>query len=471
MTKIREIDEQNCGPARGRYRNDVANSPFGERVRNWILEHNVEHLHGPETIDHGPDEVVVLVIVRNGRPYIETFIEHYFRLGAKHIVFLDNGSTDGTVATLRGYEKVTVLRSELPYKYYNIPIKRYLVERFGRGRWTLSVDMDELFDYPYSDVVSLKTLLRYLNENSYTAVVCHMLDMFSDRPLSKDEAYLEDVSLKDSHRLYDLSDVRTHNYHNNLGEIGNVLANEEIRVLQGGPLSRLFGINPWLTKHPLVFLDDRLKPMDLSDHWAGNARVADFTGILLHYKILNNLYEVVRLEMEERRYFKPGKYDKLSEVLEKSPSLSVESATSRKLGSVNELVGTRLVSVSEQYMRFVESEGRRTGQRSADDWAEGLSEAFFNAGAEVAACNDDIDQLRQQLFKLREEKKAAAQKARKAEQLLATRAQNAEEKVRAVQRQIHALHSSNGWKALTALARTKAHLSNLLGRPGNRAQG
>lgn len=48
-------------------------------------------------------------------------------------------------------------------------MKQYLIERFGRGWWTLSVDIDELFKYPCLDVVSLKALLRYLNENSYTA--------------------------------------------------------------------------------------------------------------------------------------------------------------------------------------------------------------------------------------------------------------------------------------------------------------
>lgn len=59
-----EVKEQHCGPARGRYRVDVANSPFGERVRNWILEHNVEHLHGPEQVDYEADELVVLTGVR-----------------------------------------------------------------------------------------------------------------------------------------------------------------------------------------------------------------------------------------------------------------------------------------------------------------------------------------------------------------------------------------------------------------------
>src|ERR687894_1767128 len=323
------------------------------------LESQIRHLHGPEEVTYAPDELVVVCLVRDGRPYVKPFIEHYFSLGAKHIVFLDNGSTDGTVETLKKYENVTVLRTNLSYKMYNVTMKQYLVERFGRGRWTLSTDIDELFEYPYSDVVSLKALLGYLNENSYTAVVSYMLDMFPEEPLSEEDSPTEDLPLKELHRFYDISDIRTRSYHE-VGEIGNVLPNEEIEILRGGVQWRLFGIHPLLTKHPLVFLDDKLRPMDFSEHWAGNARIADFTGILLHYKLSNSLYSLVRRELEERRYINQGgKYDKYFKVLGKAPSLLIKNDTSRELRSVNELVGTRFVSVSKRYMRFVESEERR----------------------------------------------------------------------------------------------------------------
>ncbi len=60
-------------------------------------------------------------------------------------------------------------------------MKQYLIARFGKsGRWCLYVDIDELFDYPYSEVVSLDSFLRYLTSKSYTAVMAHMLDMFPE---------------------------------------------------------------------------------------------------------------------------------------------------------------------------------------------------------------------------------------------------------------------------------------------------
>jgi hypothetical protein len=436
--------------SRGRQRLDVPDSPFMDQVLKWILRHDIEHVHGPSEVDYGVDELVVLVLLRNGRPYVKPFIEHYFALGAKHIVFLDNGSTDGTVEALQKYENVTVLRSMLPFKKYNLPMKQYLVERFGRGRWTLNADMDELFEYPYSDVVSLKALLGYLNEHSYTAVVTYMLDMFPETLLPAEGSADECENLKELYRFYDISDVRTREY-NEVGEIGNVVSNEQIEVLQGGVMQRIFGTSPLLTKHPLVFLDGRLRPHDLSDHWVGDARIADFTALFLHYKLSANLYDSVRSEIEERRYYNRwGKYDRIHKVLAEAPSLLMRNETSKELKSVNELVGTRFVSVSEQYLRFVESEARKEdGRYSEERRSERLSEAFFNARAEVAAYGRKTAALHQELKELRgrsRRRRAASRRARHADE------------------QIAAIQSSRAWKALTAIHRLRLGAAEALHR-------
>ena len=446
--------------SRGRQRLDVPNSPFMERVLKWILQHDIEHLHGPEEVDYEIDELVVLVLLRNGRPYIKPFIEHYFSLGVKHIVFLDNGSTDGTVDTLQKYDNVTVLRTRLPYKKYNIIMKQYLVERFGRGRWTLSTDMDELFEYPYSDVVSLKRLLGYLNENSYTAVVTYMLDMFPETllpPAEDPSTQYED--LKEVYRFYDISGVRTRDY-SEIGDIGNVVSNEQIEILYGGVMQRVFRTSPLLTKHPLVFLDDQIRPHDLSDHWVGNARIADFTALFLHYKLSANLYELVRREIEERRYLnRHGKYDKMHKILAEAPSLLMRNDTTKELKSVNELVGTRFVSVSRQYMNFVENEARTNGHYSEEGRSERLSEAFFNARAEVAAYTRNARELQQELKELR----AEAKKRIETRRAVVRRARNAE-------KQIETIQSSRSWGALSMIKRVRTRVFEVLGGLRNRGQ-
>jgi hypothetical protein len=135
--EVRKQDERGWSHRRdlfacGRQRLDVPGTPMLERAQRWILSHNIQCLHGPETVAYAKDELVTLVLVRNGRSYVKAFVEHYSSLGVKHLVFLDNGSTDGTIEALKEYDNVTVLRTGVPYKTYNVAMKRYLIERFGR---------------------------------------------------------------------------------------------------------------------------------------------------------------------------------------------------------------------------------------------------------------------------------------------------------------------------------------------------
>src|SRR5215218_3815770 len=218
-------------------------------MREQIPPNSIEHLYGPEEVPYAEDELVLVCLLRDGRPYIKSFVEHHASMGIKHLFFLDNGSTDGTVEALKGYDNVTVLRTGLPFKYYETSMRQYLVERFGQeGRWCLYVDIDELFDYPYSDVIDLSSLLRYLNERSYTAVVAQMLDMFPEEPLSGRASTLLDEPLKERHRFYDISNVKTMSIKEHpltsINNTNNTYESNDIEFFYGGPLETLFDCIP-----------------------------------------------------------------------------------------------------------------------------------------------------------------------------------------------------------------------------------
>jgi hypothetical protein len=380
------------------------NAPKDAKVwkqKSWQIVHStVEHVHGPEEIDYGIEELVVLCLVRDGRPYVRSFVEHYSSMGAKHLVFLDNGSTDGTVEALKGYDNVTVLRTVLPFKEYQGVMKRYLVRRFGQGRWSLYVDIDELFDYPYSDVVGLDSLLGYLNRNSYTAVVAQMLDMFPEEPLTGRPSSL-DEPLKERHRFYDISNLKRWRItEHKRCPPDNTYGSDDIAAFSGGILWTVFGVSNFLTKHPLMFLDDKLRPL-AGSHWVSNAKVADFTCVLYHYKFLDgHLQRQATQAAQERKsrlnYKGADRYRQYSELLKKTSSLSIRADTSRELNSVNDLVGTPFMSVSRQYMRFVESEEKRNGDYPIESRSEGLFEAFFNATEEVRSLAEQVDSLRRE---------------------------------------------------------------------------
>ncbi len=375
---------------------------------------HVEHVYGPEEVAYGIDELVVLCVVRDGRPHVRSFVEHYSSMGVKHLVFLDNGSTDGTVAALKEYDNVTVLRTGLPHKGYHVPMKRYLIERFGRGRWSLIVDMDELFDYPYSDVVGLDSLLGYLNSKSYTAVVAHMLDMFPEKPLSGKSGNV-DEPLKELHRFYDLSDLKktaVHIKEHPRCPPDNTYASDEIATFSGGINLTIFGANRFLTKHPLVFLDDQVKPGP-GPHWHSNVRAADFTGVLLHYKFLGeHLRKQAAQAVREENRKQTRWYKKYHEVLENNANLSIKTDASKELKSINDLVGTHFVIVSRQYMRFVESEARRDGHCPEEGGSERLFEPFFNARAEATALAEQLGTARQQIRTQRQQNRTQLQQYR-----------------------------------------------------------
>src|SRR5262249_25859780 len=158
-------------------------------------------------ISYRDDELLVACLVRNGEVWIPSFVEHYLNLGVKHIVFLDNDSTDATVSLASHYPFVSVFQTKMPFKNNNASIRRYLVKRFAQAhRWVLCVDIDEYFDYPYSDRLELKSFLSYLNHYCYTAVVAYLLDLFSNQPLCAPEKN-GTGSIKERYRFYDLSAV------------------------------------------------------------------------------------------------------------------------------------------------------------------------------------------------------------------------------------------------------------------------
>src|SRR5215208_6680367 len=399
-----------------------------------IPARRIEHLYGPEEVDYGPDELVVVCLVRDGRPYVKSFVEHYLSLGAKHLFFLDNASTDGTVEALKGYDNVTVFRSTLPFRKYKGAMKQYLIERFGRGRWCLCADIDELFDYPYSDIVELGSLLRYLNERSYTAVVAQMLDMFPEEPLS-DRASNPDEPLKQRHRFYDISNVKRVSIKEHPLTRDNICESDDIEFYSGGIRPIIFDcVPPWLTRWTPTFSDGKLKHFTYDAHRVDDARVADLTCVLLHYKFLDeHFHKLVASAVREENYpYNSRQYKRYLQVLENTPSLQVKRETARELRSVNDLVENGFLVVSEEYMMLVYEQARKNGAGHALRQGEpdGLEDpAFDRTRAQAKVQSLRAKRLQQRLEELREQHQRKLEK-----RLEKLRENNRKDKKRAVEK-------------------------------------
>lgn len=317
----------------------------------------VQRMHGPEAVDVGPEELVVLCLGRDSSPWIQSFIEHHLALGATHVVYLDNASSDDSVARASRYDRVTVLRTELSFRRYEVGLRRWLTRRWGRNRWSLFCDNDELFDYPHSDRLPLPLFLRYLKTHGYKTVATQMLDLFSDVPFDRLDSRPED-SLREKYRFYDLSDLV---WTKDVWWIRDGLCETpEIACSFGGIRKRFFGDDCLLlTKHPLVWADDAVGLYSYDGHFMNHAPVADVSAVLLHYKYVGSLGERARRSVQEQWHKESRSlYRGLSDVLADDPDLTLKLPTAQELTDVQQLVDQGYLVASERYVRWVERYGK-----------------------------------------------------------------------------------------------------------------
>jgi len=324
-----------------------------ETARTLRFPFTVRHLHGPRAVSGEKNELIVVCLVRNGAPYIEEFIDHYRTLGAKHLVFLDNGSTDDTISRIRDHDRTTVLASNADFGTHQTIMRRYLISEYGTGNWVLCADIDEFFDYPYSGRIGLADFLSYLNANDYNAVALQMLDMLPGTPLS---ALDESRPIRASHPYYDISNVATYDYDTNDWLHGNEVDNPDLRTHRGGVRQALFDMRPdrpLLTKHTLLRLTNGLRPADLRIHHIDNAVIADVSCVFYHYKFHTDFREYARRAVEEETHTNDSEeYRAYLNTLEHE-DLTLKTDTMRRLDSVRELVECDFLSVSEQYTTYV----------------------------------------------------------------------------------------------------------------------
>ncbi|MEO7965741.1 MAG: glycosyltransferase family 2 protein [Gemmatimonadaceae bacterium] len=326
-----------------------------ERVAG--LPRAIRHVSGPLHVDCDEDELVVLSIGRDASPWLDDFVEHHLSIGARHVFFLDNASSDDTLERAARHERVTAFTTTLSFNRYEVGLRRWITNAFGRDRWSLYCDADELFDYPCSDRLPLSGLLRYLRHYGYKAATGQMLDLFADVPFNQIESHPGD-RLRDLYRYYDLTDlVPTQEvYWIRDGQ----LANRDITCLFGGIRKRFFGDDCLLlTKHPLLFADNSVGVYTYDGHFHTNVPVADISTALLHYKYVASLPARARRTVEEGWHNKAGAlYGGLSGVLRERPDLCLKLETARELRDVSELVGQGFLVVTDQYRRWVERYGR-----------------------------------------------------------------------------------------------------------------
>lgn len=322
------------------------------RFRRLILPFRISHIWGPKNTDSGKNDVIVVCLLRNGAPYVASFLKHYRSLGIKHFVFLDNNSTDDTVSHLSREEGVIVLASKAAYSVYENVMKTYLAQTYCKERWCLCVDIDELFDFPHSNTLDIGNFFTYLNSNKYNFVVCQMLDMFSDQDLDKVNISPGD-NLREKFPYYDISAVKKSKY---FAADKQVM---RIRMHHGGIRRQFFGTAGGLTKASLFFVQDDIE-LFWNWHHVKNGKMADISCVLLHYPFHKTFVDKVKEAVESGRYgfLVNDEYQAYFNGIKAHKNLNFKTPTSRRLNNIEQLIHEEFIVVSNAYLSWVDKKRR-----------------------------------------------------------------------------------------------------------------
>jgi hypothetical protein len=315
----------------------------------------VEWIQRSAVAPPAPNDLVVVCLVRDSEARVSAFLDYYLGLGARHVVLVDNASTDRTIAKACEFDgRVSVLSCKLDYKRYQVPIKLWLTSRFGREGWCLVADIDEYFDYPQSGKIDLGSFLGYMNAREYTGVVCQMVDLFSDRPLAEWPESGE--GLRSQCLWYDHSMVtlaRTPRYSKRYR-----VSTTQISPRIGGIKRSAFGVDRLLTKHVLIRPSSGARLN--GPHYSRGARIADVSAALLHYPFDRGFRQRCEEAVRMGQYWQDSReYRMMLGVLEShGPEWRLHLPTATKLTSVDQLVDEGFLAASAEYFEFVESSSR-----------------------------------------------------------------------------------------------------------------
>ncbi|KCV82469.1 hypothetical protein ATO10_05991 [Actibacterium atlanticum] len=269
------------------------------------------------------DDLLVFSTLRNERKRLPYFLDYYRDKGVGHFLIVDNGSDDGSGAYLKDQDDVSLWFTKRSYRKANFGVDwlNWLQRKYGHDHWTLVVDPDEFFVYPFCDTRPIPALTDWLDASDVKSFSAMLLDMYprgpiDAQPYQEGQDPLEIASWFDSGN-YMIS--KNHKYHN--------------LWIQGGPRARLFFSDdpyraPALNKTPLVRWNRNyvyissthmMLPRGLN-HVYDEGGGEKASGCLLHAKFLNTFGEKAAEETERgEHYAESAEYLAYHETLKDRP--------------------------------------------------------------------------------------------------------------------------------------------------------
>nr|WP_237684844.1 glycosyltransferase family 2 protein [Szabonella alba] len=254
----------------------------------------------------GPDDLLAFSTLRNERVRLPYFLRYYRDMGINHFLIVDNDSDDGSREYLQDQPDVSLWTTRHSYKRarFGVDWLNWLQMKHAHGHWSLVVDPDEFFVYPFCDTRPLRALTDWLDASSIKSFSAMLLDMYPKGPIGA-QPYREGEDPFAIAQWFDSGNYTISRNH----RFGNLW-------IQGGPRARTFFTDaperaPALNKIPLVKWDrayayasstHMLLPRGLNlvyDEWGGEKA----SGVLLHAKFLDTFAAKAEEEMRRGQHY------------------------------------------------------------------------------------------------------------------------------------------------------------------------
>lgn len=321
---------------------------WSNRQKMNEVRRSIAHVAGPAMTRLGPHDVALVLLGRNVGYFLAENVARHRAMGVRHVVYLDNGSTDDSVKIMSGIENVTVATCGAQFRTHQNWIRFCANTMFLDGGWRLSIDPDEILDYPGSDHLSLPDLTRHLSARGFDAMVAHMLDMAPAGPLTEapQATFAEAIGSFDHYSLENFSadDYHRPDSHLHYFLSQNQISNPQIQVLYGGLRRSAFNEHCCLIKHPLFRMGPGIRPQP-HPHVTTGVRCADFTAVLKHYKLAGGILERERKLLSENRISHPETALRVARLSEQ-PDLDFSDLTRQSRPSVEKLIGEGFLQIT-----------------------------------------------------------------------------------------------------------------------------
>jgi glycosyltransferase involved in cell wall biosynthesis len=298
-------------------------------------------------------EIRAFMVVRNEALRLPFMLQHYFERGVDRIFVLDNDSTDDTRSIALSFDNTHLFHTKDIFAHQAAWVD-LLLRRYGDGCWCIVLDADEMIVYPDFEIVSLRELCNFLDRESFDALDCVLLDMYSNRPLSEIK-YTQGTDPLQIASWFDKASYMEFGAGPSDWHDSNILHQGPLRVY-GGVRERVFGVQACVSKVPLVKFRNSIG-LSKGAHLIQGARIADLRGALLHFKFLDDFAAKVQREIARGQYWNGAQeYKGYGAVLGPDPNLNFMSPISEKFVSSSQLVTLGVMKTSA---RFVEYRAKR----------------------------------------------------------------------------------------------------------------